>query len=264
MLLGRRKQAEKAKRHGLRTAGRFNAQVMDYIRTQIKPGITTGEIDRLIHDYTLAHGHVPATLNYQGYTKSCCTSVNDVICHGIPDGYVLKEGDILNVDVTTVVDGWHGDQSETFLIGQVSPEARAVTQCAFDCLWAAIDALKPDCRVSEIGLAIVRIAQARGFTVVKDYVGHGVGRKFHQDPTISHVPTAEGRRQRLSPGVSFTIEPMINAGLVDGVVDKRDGWTVRTKDGKLSAQFEHTILMTQEGPEVLTLTRQGPQRDHRF
>lgn len=264
MLMGRRKLAEKAKRQALRAAGRFNAQAMDFIRPYVRAGITTGEIDRLIHDYTLAHGHVPATLNYQGYTKSCCTSVNDVICHGIPGEYVLREGDIVNVDVTTIVDGWHGDQSETFLIGNVSDEARAVTQCAFDCLYAAIDALRPDCRVADIGVAIVRLAQARGFSVVKDYVGHGVGKKFHQEPTISHVPTPEGRRQRLPPGVSFTIEPMINAGVADGVLDPQDGWTVRTKDGKFSAQFEHTILMTHDGCEILTLTKLGPQRGHRF
>ena len=266
MLLGssRRRQAEKAKRQGLRAAGRFNAQLMDYIRPFVQPGVSTGEIDRLVREYTLAHGHVPATLNYQGYTHSCCTSINEVICHGIPGPYVLQEGDIVNLDVTTIVDGWYGDQSETFLIGQVSEAARAVTQCAFDCLWAAIDALKPDCRISEIGIAIVRVAHGRGFSVVKDYVGHGVGKRFHQEPTIPHVPTPESRRQRLPLGVSFTVEPMINAGVPDGDVDPQDGWTVRTADRKLSAQFEHTILMSQEGPEVLTLTQLGPQRGHRF
>lgn len=266
MLMRRRKrqQVEREKRLGMREAGRFNAEVMDFIRPYVLPGVTTGEIDRLIHEYTLDHGHIPAPLNYQGYPKSCCTSVNEVICHGIPDDYRLRSGDIVNVDITTIVDGWHGDQSETFLIGEVSDEARALTQCAFDCLWAAIDSIKPDCRVSDIGTAIVRLAHARGFTVVKDYVGHGLGRKFHQDPTISHVPTPEGRRQRLSPGVSFTIEPMINAGVPDGLQDEKDGWTVRTKDGRLSAQFEHTVMMGHDGPEVLTLTKHGPQRGHKF
>lgn len=261
---GRRKQAEKDKRHGLRAAGRFNAELMDYIRPHIRPGITTGEIDRLVHGYTFQHGHTPASLNYQQYPKSCCTSVNDVICHGIPGNYVLAEGDIVNIDLTTVVDGWHGDQSETFLIGSVSPEARALVQCAFDSLWAAIDAIKPNCRISDIGVAITRLAHQRGFSVVKDYVGHGIGKNFHQEPTISHVPTPEGRRQRLTPGVSFTIEPMINLGVPDGEQDKHDGWTVRTKDGKLSAQFEHTVLMGHDGPEVLTLTKHGPQKGHRF
>jgi methionyl aminopeptidase len=260
----RRRQAEKDKRQGLRAAGRFNAEVMDYIRPFVRAGITTGEIDHLVREYTLKHGHTPAPLNYLNFPKSCCTSVNEVICHGIPGEYVLADGDIVNVDITTIVDGWHGDQSETFLIGNVSDEARAVVQCAFDCLYAAIDAAKPNCRIADIGVAIVRIAHARGFSVVKDYVGHGVGRKFHQEPTISHVPTAEGRRQRLSPGVSFTIEPMINVGVADGDQDQHDGWTVRTRDGRLSAQFEHTILMTNEGPEILTLTKHGPQKGHRF
>jgi methionyl aminopeptidase len=260
----RRRQAEKEKRQGLRAAGRFNAQVMDFIRPHVQPGVTTAEIDRRVHEYTLDHGHIPAPLNYQGFPKSCCTSVNEVICHGIPGHYVLKEGDIVNVDITSIVNGWHGDQSETFLLGEVSDEARAIVQCSLDCLWAAIDALKPNCRISDIGTAIVRIAHSRGYSVVRDYVGHGVGKRFHQEPTVSHVPTPDGRRQRLRPGVSFTIEPMINIGVADGVQDEQDGWTVRTRDGKLSAQFEHTILMGQDGPEVLTLTKDGPQKGHRF
>jgi methionyl aminopeptidase len=265
MLMGkRRKQAEREKRMGMRAAGRFNAEVMDFVRPHVKAGITTGEIDRLVHAYTLEHGHTPAPLNYQGFPKSCCTSVNEVICHGIPGDYCLAEGDIVNVDITTVVDGWHGDQSETFLIGDVSDEARAVVQCSFDALWAAIDAIGPHSRISDIGTAIVRLAHEQGFSVVRDYVGHGVGRKFHQEPTVSHVPTPEGRRQRLRPGVSFTIEPMINVGVAEGDTDPQDGWTVRTRDRKLSAQFEHTILMGQDGPEVLTLTKEGPQRGHRF
>lgn len=266
MLMNRRKKmAEKEKRQKLRAAGRFNAELMDYVRPHIQSGITTGEIDRMIHEYTLEHGHIPACLNYRNsYPKSCCTSVNEVICHGIPGKYVLKEGDIMNLDITSIVDGWHGDQSETFLIGEVSDEARAVTQCAFDCLYAAIDALKPDCRVSEIGNTILRMASSRGFSVVKDFVGHGVGKKFHQEPTISHVPTPEGRRTRLRPGVSFTIEPMINVGVADGDEDPSDGWTVRTKDRKLSAQFEHTILMTHDGPEIMTLTKDGPRKGHQF
>ncbi len=260
----RRKQAEREKRTGLRAAGRFNAQLMDFVREHVGPGISTGEIDRLVHKYTLDHGHIPACLNYHNYPKSCCTSINDVICHGIPDDYVLTDGDIVNIDVTTIVRGWHGDQSETFLIGEVSDQARAVVQCALDSLWAAIDAIRPNCRISDIGTAIVRTAHGRGFSVVRDYVGHGVGRKFHQEPTISHVPTPEGRRQRLRTGVSFTIEPMVNVGVAEGDTDEQDEWTVRTKDGKLSAQFEHTILMNNEGPEVLTLTKNGPQQGHTF
>jgi methionyl aminopeptidase len=265
MLHGQRKlQLAKPEREAMRLAGRFNAELMDVVRKHIQPGVSTGGIDQLVHDYTRDHGHRPATLQYQGFPKSCCTSINEVICHGIPGKYKLQEGDIVNVDLTSVVEGWHGDSSETFLIGEVSDEARAVTQCSFDCLWAAIRALRPGCRVSDIGDAIVRQAANRGFSVVREFVGHGLGRQFHQDPTIPHFPNRQSRHDRLPPGVCFTIEPMINVGARYAVTDKRDGWTVRTRDGSLSAQFEHTIMMTEEGPEVLTLTEHGPQPGHVF
>ncbi len=251
-------------REMMRAAGRFNAQLMDFIRPHVKEGVSTREIDRLIHQYTLDHGHRPATLNYRGYPKSCCTSVNDVICHGIPDEYVLRSGDIINVDITSVVDGWHGDQSETFLIGEVTDEARRVTQCSFDCLWLAIDVCRPFGRIIEIGRVIRAHAEPLGFSVVRDYQGHGLGRQFHQEPSIPHYPMRRLGTRGIPPGVCFTIEPMINVGTEQGEVDQNDQWTVRTRDGKLSAQFEHTILMTETGPEVLTLTKDGPQRGHRF
>jgi methionyl aminopeptidase len=254
----------KPEREAMRAAGRFNAQLMDYIRDFVKPGITTGELDRMVFEYTRDHGHRPAPLYYQGYPKSCCTSVNDVICHGIPGNYTLVDGDLVNVDLTSVVEGWHGDSSETFLIGQVSDVARAVTQCAFDCLYLAINALTPGCRVSDIGDAILMEATNRGFSVVREFVGHGVGRDFHQEPTVPHYPNRQSRRDRLYPGTCFTIEPMINAGGSHCNQDKRDGWTVRTKDGSLSAQFEHTILMLEEKAEILTLTARGPQPGHKF
>jgi methionyl aminopeptidase len=237
---------------------------MDFIRGQFRPGITTGQIDRLVAKYTRDHGHIPACLGYQGFPKCCCTSVNDVICHGIPDDYVLREGDIVNIDLTTIVDGWFGDQSETLIIGSATAEARRLVQCAFDSLYAAIDNLTPGCRVSNIGDAIVRRARMDGFTVVKEYVGHGLGRQFHQEPSIPHYPNTASRMERLEPGVCFTIEPMINAGSRHTRLDKEDGWTVRTKDGRLSAQFEHSILMTEQGPEILTPSQCGPQRGHRF
>jgi methionyl aminopeptidase len=265
MLHGQRKiQLAKAEREAMRTAGRFNAELMDHVRSFIKPGVTTGEIDRIVHQYTMDHGHAPATLGYQGFPKSCCTSVNDVICHGIPGDYVLQGGDIVNVDLTTIVDGWHGDSSETFLIGEVSDHARAVSQCAFDCLYAAINAIRPNCRVSDIGDAIVREASSRGFSVVREFVGHGLGRQFHQEPTIPHFPNRQSRHERLPPGICFTVEPMINVGSRHAVTDRRDGWTVRTRDGSLSAQFEHTVMMTEEGPEMLTMTKHGPQPGHKF
>src|SRR6056297_1322162 len=248
----------------MRRAGRVNSQLMDYLRPHIQAGITTGRIDEMAHQWTVDNGHLPATLGYQNYPKSCCTSINDVICHGIPDDYVLKEGDIVNVDLTTIVDGWHGDQSETFLIGEVSKEACAVTQCAFDCLYLAIDALTPGCRVSRIGETVVAEADARGFSVVREYVGHGLGRQFHLDPSIPHFPNRKSRIYRLYPGMCFTVEPMINAGSRYTQSDKADGWTVRTKDGHPSAQFEHSILMTEDGPEILTLTQHGPQKGFKF
>lgn len=254
-----------SERDAMRHAGRENASLMDFLRTQIKAGITTGQIDDWVVQWTAERGYRAATLGYQqSYTKSCCTSVNDVICHGIPGNYVLRDGDIINVDITTIVDGWYGDQSETFLIGKGSPDALAVTQCAFDCLYLAIAALTPGCPVSTIGETIVPEAHNRGFTVVREYVGHGLGKAFHQDPSIPHFPNKQSRVDRLLPGIAFTVEPMINAGSRFTRLDKSDGWTVRTKDGKLSAQFEHTVLMTEDGPEILTPTKHGPQRGHIF
>lgn len=248
----------------MRFAGSFNASVMDYIRPFVKAGITTGELDRLAHDYMVSHNHRPACLGYQGFPRSICTSVNEVICHGIPGNYVLKDGDIINIDITTIVNGWLGDQSETFLVGDVSVEARAVTQCAHDCLYLAIRALTPNCRVAEIGRAIATEAGRHNFGVVREYVGHGIGRRFHQEPSIPHYPNRQAHIDRLHPGMCFTIEPMINAGGRETVLDRADGWTVRTRDGKVSAQFEHTILMTENGPEILTLTQRGPQEGHVF
>jgi methionyl aminopeptidase len=253
----------------MRSAGRFNAQLMDFIRPYVREGISTGEIDRLVDEYTRDHGHTPACLGYEGesrpFPRSCCTSVNDVICHGIPGPYVLSPGDIVNLDLTTIVDGWHGDQSETFLIGEVEPSVKAVVQCAFDSLHLAVDALKPNCPVSLIGETIVAFVRKQyGFGVVDKYVGHGIGTKFHQRPNIPHVPTRQARFDLIVPGLCFTIEPMINQGTVHSYCDARDGWTVRTRDGKPSAQFEHTILMTETGPEILTLTQFGPQKGHRF
>lgn len=256
----------------MRAAGRFNAQLMDALRPHIRPGVTTGQLDQFVYEYTLDHGHIPACLGYPGdkapFPKSCCISVNEVICHGIPGKYVLKPGDLANIDLTSIVDGWHGDQSETFLIGEwdeISDEARRVTQCAFECLYLAIDAISPGCRISTIGDTIVDYVKKNyGFGVVDKYVGHGIGVKFHQRPNIPHVPTKQSYQERLHPGMCFTIEPMINGGSAKSVPDNRDGWTVRTMDGRVSAQFEHTILMTEKGAEILTGTKQGPQRGHQF
>ena len=259
-------------REMMRAAGQFNAEVLDVVRPHVRPGITTGELDKIIHEYTLDHGHVPACLGYPGeknrYPKSCCISVNEVICHGIPGSYELQRGDIANVDLTSIVNGWHGDQSETFLIGdrsEINEESIKVTQCAFDCLYLAIEAITPGCRISVIGETIVDYVERNyGFGVVDKYVGHGIGTKFHQRPNIPHVPSPQSHRDRLHPGMCFTIEPMINGGTSMSVCDQSDGWTVRTRDGRPSAQFEHTILMTEEGPEILTGTKDGPQPGFQF
>ncbi len=251
-------------REKMRAAGKFNARLMDTVRQHVRDGVTTAELDQVVHQFTIDHGHTPATLGYLGFPKSCCTSINDVICHGIPDDTQLRDGDIVNIDLTSVVDGWHGDQSETFIVGGASEEAVAVTQAAFDCMHLAISAIRPGSVVSEIGDAIVAEAHARGFSVVREYVGHGLGKSFHQPPNIPHFPDRKSKQQRLLPGMCFTIEPMINAGTRFTRLDKQDGWTVRTRDTRLSAQFEHSILMTEDGPEILTLTEDGPQRGHKF
>lgn len=251
-------------RDGLRAAGAFNAQLIDFLRGQVVPGVTTNSINRLAHQYTLDHGHVPACLGYRGFPKSLCTSVNECVCHGIPDDRELQPGDIVNVDCTSIVNGWYGDSSETFLIGDVSNEAKKVTQAAFDALWLGIRAIEPYSSVLEIGLAITRFARQHGLGVVENFQGHGIGRAFHQEPGVPHFPNKKSRKDILVPGVCFTIEPMLNIGSPHTTGPLEDGWTVLTEDGSLSAQFEHQILMTELGPEVLTLTRNGPQEGHRF
>ena len=265
MLFGRRNLClVEVEREAMRAACRFNAQLMDHIRPFVRPGFTTGEIDRIVFEYTRDHGHTPACLGYQGFPKSCCTSINEVICHGIPGDHVLQEGEIVNVDLTTVVDGWYGDQSETFMVGEVAANALRLVQCAFDCLYLGIDAIRPGDPIVQIGRAIQKKAHSLGYGVVRDYVGHGIGRRFHQEPSIPHFPNQQAQFQRVEPGICFTIEPMINEGTRETQLDKRDGWTVRTKDGKLSAQFEHTVLMSEDGLEILTTTEHGPQRGHKL
>jgi len=246
-------------REGLRAASRFNAHLLDVLRPHIVAGTTTLELDQLAFNYTNDHGHTPACLGYNGYPNTICTSVNEVVCHGIPNKTPLKDGDIVNVDLTTIVDGWYGDQSETFMIGEVTKSARDLVQTTFEALFKGIRACKPDCRVKAIGTAIQSFARSKGYGVVREYQGHGIGRAFHQDPGIPHFPDLASNRRILKPGTCFTIEPMLNIGGWKTRLDKSDGWTVRTMDQSLSAQFEHTILMTEDGPEILTLTQDGPQ-----
>ena len=257
--------AGEAERDGLRAAGRFNASVLDHLRPMVKPGVTTGELDRAALVYITEHGHQSATIGYQGYRHALCTSVNDCVCHGIPDDdAVLAEGDIVNIDCTTIVDGFHGDSSETFMIGEVSGEAKQLVQDTHDALWAAINTVTPGCSVIEIGYAVTKLARKNRRGVVEKYQGHGVGRDFHQGPDVPHFPHPPSRRDVLRPGTCFTIEPMLNAGSKETDPPAGDGWTVLTRDRSLSAQFEHTVLMTENGPEPLTLTRNGPQEGHVF
>jgi len=245
----------------MRTAGKFNAQLMDYIRPFIKAGISTGEINRLVHNYTVEHGHIPGTLNYNKFPKSCCISRNDVVCHGIPnDKEFLLDGDIVNIDLTTNVDGWFGDQNETFFIGKVSPIAKNLVLATREATIAAINGVAPGLPLSIIGEIIEPIAKKAGCSVVREYTGHGIGNKFHENIAVLHYRSPESESIILQPGMTFTIEPMINAGDWRVITDKKDGWTVRTKDGSLSAQFEHTILITEFGAEVLTLTESQKEK----
>lgn len=245
----------------MRIAGKFNAQLMDYIRPFVKAGISTGEINRLVHNYTIEHGHIPGTLNYNKFPKSCCVSRNNVVCHGIPnDKEFLLDGDIVNIDLTTNVDGWFGDQNETFFIGKVSPIAKNLVLTAREATIAAIKGVAPGLALSIIGDIIEPIVKKAGCSVVREYTGHGIGSKFHEDIVVLHHQNTESKNIILQPGMTFTIEPMINAGDWRVITDKKDGWTVRTKDGSLSAQFEHTILVTEFGAEVLTLTESQKEK----
>lgn len=236
----------------MRRAGRLAAQLLDYLAPMVQPGISTLEINDEAERWTLAHGAKSAPLGYHGFPKSICTSVNQVICHGIPNAkQILKEGDIINIDVTPIVEGYHGDTSRTFFVGIPSPLARKLVQVTEECLRRGIATIKPGAKIGDIGAAIQEYAEGNGFSVVRDFVGHGVSNIFHTAPQIPHYGT-RGKGKRLRSGMVFTIEPMINEGTWEAVV-LNDGWTAITKDGKLSAQFEHTIAVTEDGVEILTL-----------
>ncbi len=240
---------------GIRKAGVLNTAVLDHVAENIHEGMTTLEIDRLVYDFTTKHGGVPAPLNYEGFPNSCCTSMNDVVCHGIPSkDDVLEEGDIVNVDCTTILDGYYADASRMFVIGKVEPEVQKLVDVAWDCLKVGEQVCRePYVFVGDLGNAIAKLAHKNGFTVVRDYCGHGVGLDFHEEPDIMHYGR-KGTGMLLVPGMVFTIEPMINEGDWEVCGDEEDetGWIALTEDCGLSAQWEHTYVMTEHGVEILT------------
>lgn len=248
----------------MRVAGRLASEVLDYITPFVKAGVTTEELDRLCHDYMVnQQGTIPAPLNYtpkghKPYPKSICTSVNKQVCHGIPGKKKLKDGDILNIDVTVIKDGYHGDTSRMFFVGKPSIQAKRLCELTFEAMWRGIDEIKPGNRLGDIGYAIQTLAESVGYSVVREFCGHGIGKQFHEDPQVLHYGK-RGTGLKLKPGMIFTVEPMINAGKA-AIRHLPDGWTITTKDNSLSAQWEHTILVTEDGHEVLTLSAGAPPK----
>lgn len=237
---------------GIRRSGVVNTGVLDLVAQEIHEGMTTLEIDQLVYDYTVGHGAIPAPLNYEGFPKSVCTSVNEVVCHGIPsESEVLKEGDIINVDVSTILDGYYSDASRMFVIGKTTPEKQKLVDVARECLEIGMEAARPFGFVGDIGNAIEKHAKKNGFSIVRDLCGHGVGLEFHEEPDVEHFGR-KGTGMLLVPGMVFTIEPMVNMGDWRVFVDEEDGWTVVTEDELPSAQWEHTFVMTEHGLEILT------------
>lgn len=241
----------------MRVAGRLAAQTLNMIGPHVKPGVTTEELDRICHDYIVNElDAIPAPLNYRGFPKSICTSVNHVVCHGIPGGKRLKRGDIVNIDVTVIKDGYHGDTSKMFYVGEPTIMGRRLSETAHECMRLGIELVRPGTRLGDIGHVIQTYAEGKGFSVVREYCGHGIGREFHEDPQVLHYGEP-GTGMEIVPGMTFTIEPMINAGRKETRLLK-DNWTVVTKDHSLSAQWEHTILVTEDGYEVLTQLEGDP------
>ncbi|MCB5184377.1 type I methionyl aminopeptidase [Methylobacillus gramineus] len=246
----------------MRVACKLAAEVLDFITPHIKPGVTTGKLDELCHDYMVnVQKTIPAPLNYAPhghtpYPKSICTSVNHQICHGIPGEKVLKAGDVLNIDITVIKDGYYGDTSRMFHVGDISIQAKRLSDITYECMWLGIDQIKPGATLGDIGHAIQTYAEKNGFSVVREFCGHGIGKNFHEDPQVLHYGQP-GKGATLKAGMIFTVEPMINAGKRD-IKQLGDGWTIVTKDHSLSAQWEHTVLVTEQGYEVLTVSAGTP------
>ena len=248
VLLRSRRQIAK-----MREAGRLVAQTYEILRPRIRPGVTTRELDRIAEEFIRKHGAIPAYKGYRGFPATICVALNNVICHGFPSDTPLHEGDIVGIDIGAQLDGWYGDSCVTFPVGQVSPEAERLLKVAEECMWQGIRAAKATGWLGDIGAAIQTYAEANGYSVVREWTGHGVGQKLHEEPSVPHYGRP-GTIMRLRPGFIFTIEPMINAGGHEAILDEHDGWTVRTADGSLSAQFEHTVVITEDdGPEIMTL-----------
>ena len=237
----------------MRKAGRLAAEVLDYITDQVKPGVTTLHLNNLCHEMIVGRGAVPAPLNYKGFPKSICTSVNHVVCHGIPDDKKLKEGDIVNVDVTVILNGWYGDTSRMFWVGDVPIKAKRLTQITYEAMMLGIEKIKPGATLGDIGHAIQTHAEKHNYSIVREYCGHGIGRVFHDAPNVLHYGKP-GEGLVLQEGMMFTVEPMVNIGGPDTRLSEHDGWTVTTRDRSLSAQFEHTVGITSKGVEIFTLS----------
>jgi methionyl aminopeptidase len=246
----------------MRVAGRLASEVLDFITPYVKPGVTTNELDKLCHDYIVGvQQAIPAPLNYapggyKPYPKSICTSVNHQVCHGIPNDKPLKKGDSVNIDITVIKDGWHGDTSRMFHVGEASIAAKRLATLTYDAMWKGIEQVKPGAHLGDIGHAIQKFAEGHGFSVVREFCGHGIGQVFHEEPQVLHYGKP-GTLTQLVAGMVFTIEPMINAGKRD-IKEMGDGWTIVTKDHSLSAQWEHTVLVTETGYEVLTVSAGSP------
>jgi methionyl aminopeptidase len=247
---------------GMRLAGRLASEVLDYLTPHVKPGVTTEHLDKLAHQYIVdVQGAIPAPLNYappgyKPYPKSICTSVNQQICHGIPNDRALKNGDIVNIDVTVIKDGWHGDTSRMFIAGEGSIAAKRLCQITYEAMWRGIARVKPGAHLGDIGHTIQTFVENSGYSVVREFCGHGIGRKFHEEPQVLHYGRP-GTLEELVPGMMFTIEPMVNAGRRE-IREMPDGWTIVTKDRSLSAQWEHTVLVTETGYEIMTLSEAYP------
>lgn len=236
----------------MRIAGRLAAEVLEMIEPHVQVGVTTNELNQLCHDYIVnVQDAIPAPLNYHGFPKSICTSVNHVVCHGIPNDKPLKSGDLVNIDITVIKDGYHGDTSKMFFVGKALPHAKRLVEVTQECLYKAMELLKPGVRLGDIGAVIQQHAEKHHYSVVREYCGHGIGQGFHEEPQVLHYGKA-GTGEALKEGMIFTIEPMINAGKRQVKLSNQDGWTVTTADRRLSAQWEHTILLTADGYEVLT------------